>query len=102
MLFPQPIEAPSNFKRFVQVGRVVLVNEGPSKGKLAVIVEIIDHKRVRSAHLCLPEEETQRGRPARLDARFDEMARFRFPARLSSTARRLRSPARLSLTSTSP
>lgn len=26
---------------------MVLLNEGPSKGKLAVIVEIIDHKRVR-------------------------------------------------------
>jgi hypothetical protein len=42
----QPVEAPSTFKRFVQVGRVVLVNEGPSKGKLAVIAEVIDHKRV--------------------------------------------------------
>ena len=37
---------PSTFKRFVEVGRVVLVNEGPSAGKLAVIVEIIDHNRV--------------------------------------------------------
>ncbi|OCF33886.1 50S small subunit ribosomal protein L14e [Kwoniella heveanensis CBS 569] len=35
----------STFKRFVEVGRVVLVNEGPSAGKLAVIVEIIDHNR---------------------------------------------------------
>jgi hypothetical protein len=26
---------------------VVLVNDGPSSGKLAVIVEIIDHARVR-------------------------------------------------------
>lgn len=33
-------------ERFVQLGRVVLVNDGPSKGKLAVIVEIIDHNRV--------------------------------------------------------
>lgn len=38
-------EAPT-FKRFVEVGRVVLVNDGPSKGKLAAIVEIIDHARV--------------------------------------------------------
>ncbi|KAK9899798.1 hypothetical protein P389DRAFT_164882 [Cystobasidium minutum MCA 4210] len=37
-------EAPT-FKRFVEVGRVVLVNDGPSKGKLAAIVEIIDHAR---------------------------------------------------------
>lgn len=34
------------FKRFVEVGRVVLVNDGPSAGKLAVIAEIIDHNRV--------------------------------------------------------
>lgn len=33
------------FKRFVEVGRVVLVNDGPSAGKLAVIAEIIDHNR---------------------------------------------------------
>lgn len=41
----QSSEAPT-FKRFVEVGRVVLVNDGPSKGKLAAIVEIIDHARV--------------------------------------------------------
>ena len=35
------------FKRYVQVGRVVLLNDGPQKGSLAVIVEIIDHNRVR-------------------------------------------------------
>ncbi|WWC68067.1 60S ribosomal protein eL14 [Kwoniella pini CBS 10737] len=35
----------STFKRFVEVGRVVLVNDGPSAGNLAVIVEIIDHNR---------------------------------------------------------
>ena len=33
--------------RLVEVGRVVLVHGGPSDGKLATIVEIIDHKRVR-------------------------------------------------------
>ncbi|PVH89017.1 hypothetical protein DL98DRAFT_402731 [Cadophora sp. DSE1049] len=31
--------------RLVEVGRVVLVAEGPAEGKLAAIVEIIDHKR---------------------------------------------------------
>ncbi|KAF7783864.1 hypothetical protein Agabi119p4_29 [Agaricus bisporus var. burnettii] len=35
----------SNFKRFVEVGRVVLVNDGPLAGKIAVIAEIIDHNR---------------------------------------------------------
>ncbi|OLL25576.1 60S ribosomal protein L14 [Neolecta irregularis DAH-3] len=35
----------STFKRYVQVGRVVLLTVGPFAGKLAAIVEIIDHKR---------------------------------------------------------
>ncbi|KAI7898505.1 ribosomal protein L14-domain-containing protein [Cokeromyces recurvatus] len=33
------------FKRQVQVGRVVLLNYGADAGKLAVIVDIIDHNR---------------------------------------------------------
>ncbi|KAJ3234748.1 60S ribosomal protein L14 [Chytriomyces hyalinus] len=33
------------FNRFVEVGRVVLVNYGPDAGKLAVIVDIVDHAR---------------------------------------------------------
>ncbi|KAJ4381219.1 hypothetical protein N0V86_003568 [Didymella sp. IMI 355093] len=32
--------------RLVEVGRVVLFNEGVYEGRLATIVEIIDHKRV--------------------------------------------------------
>jgi ribosomal protein L14E/L6E/L27E len=32
--------------RLVEVGRVVLFNGGEHDGKLAAIVEIIDHKRV--------------------------------------------------------
>lgn len=32
--------------RLVEVGRIVLIHGGPSDGKLATIVEIIDHKRV--------------------------------------------------------
>ncbi|CAA7257448.1 unnamed protein product [Cyclocybe aegerita] len=38
-------EVDSNFKRFVEVGRVVLLKSGPSAGKIAVISEIIDHNR---------------------------------------------------------
>ncbi|KAI8809492.1 ribosomal protein L14-domain-containing protein [Cladochytrium replicatum] len=34
------------FQRFVEVGRVVLISYGPDAGKLAVIVDIIDHARV--------------------------------------------------------
>jgi len=36
---------PSTFKRFVEVGRLVLLKSGPYEGKVAVIVEIIDHNR---------------------------------------------------------
>lgn len=46
----RPLAAMSSeatFKRYVEVGRVVLLNDGPSAGKLATIVEIIDHNRVR-------------------------------------------------------
>lgn len=33
------------FTRFVEVGRAVVVNAGPDSGKLAVIVDILDHNR---------------------------------------------------------
>lgn len=36
--------------RLVQVGRVVLIQEGPDAGRLAAIVEVIDHKRVRTRY----------------------------------------------------
>ncbi|KAH9174678.1 60S ribosomal protein L14 [Lactarius sanguifluus] len=35
----------SNFARFVEVGRVVLLKAGPHTGHIAVISEIIDHNR---------------------------------------------------------
>lgn len=38
--------------RLVEVGRVVLIQEGPDAGRLATIVEIIDHKRVRYHRVC--------------------------------------------------
>ena len=34
------------FKKFVEVGRVVLINYGPSAGKLAIVVEIINTARI--------------------------------------------------------
>ena len=37
--------------KLVEVGRVVLIRRGPFTGKLAAIVEIVDHKRVRCAKL---------------------------------------------------
>jgi len=37
--------ADSNFKRFVEVGRIVLLKSGPSAGSIAVITQVIDHNR---------------------------------------------------------
>ena len=34
------------FTRFVEVGRVVLINYGPDAGKLATIIDVVDAKRV--------------------------------------------------------
>uniref|UniRef100_A0A7S1XZK1 Large ribosomal subunit protein eL14 domain-containing protein n=1 Tax=Grammatophora oceanica TaxID=210454 RepID=A0A7S1XZK1_9STRA len=33
------------FKRYVEVGRVVLINYGPDKGKLATIIDIVDQNK---------------------------------------------------------
>lgn len=40
------MQVSSVFTRFVEVGRAVLITYGPDAGKLAVIVDIIDHSRV--------------------------------------------------------
>lgn len=37
---------PQVFKRFVEVGRVALVADGPDKGKLCVIVDVINQRSV--------------------------------------------------------
>ncbi|CAK9075751.1 60S ribosomal protein L14-2 [Durusdinium trenchii] len=34
------------FNKFVEVGRVVLINYGPEKGKLATVINIVDGNRV--------------------------------------------------------
>lgn len=34
------------FSRFVELGRVVVINRGAFTGKVAVVVEIVDHNRV--------------------------------------------------------
>ena len=34
------------FKRFVEIGRVVLISYGPDAGKVATIVDVIDQNRV--------------------------------------------------------
>lgn len=33
--------------KLVEVGRLVLIRRGPYTGKLAAVVEIVDHRRVR-------------------------------------------------------
>merc|ERR1719469_946735 len=38
-------KATMGFKRFVEVGRVVLINYGPEEGKLATIVDIVDQNK---------------------------------------------------------
>lgn len=35
------------FTRFVEVGRVVLVNYGPDYGKLATVIDVVDGNKVR-------------------------------------------------------
>mmetsp|Transcript_3062 Transcript_3062/g.7174 ORF Transcript_3062/g.7174 Transcript_3062/m.7174 type:complete len:125 (+) Transcript_3062:411-785(+) len=34
-----------NFGKFIEIGRIITVNYGPSRGKIAVIVDIIDKNR---------------------------------------------------------
>ena len=41
-----PLLFHQTFTRFVEVGRVVLINYGPDAGKLATIIDVIDSKRV--------------------------------------------------------
>ena len=41
------------FKRYVEIGRVALVNYGKDYGKLVVIVDVIDQNRVCSISLPL-------------------------------------------------
>lgn len=62
---------PASFKRYVEVGRVVLVEEGPSAGQLAVIVEIIDHNRVsllQCSNIDVSESDTQAKEDASMQA----------------------------------
>lgn len=34
------------FTRFVEIGRVALINYGPHEGKLAVIIDVVDNNKV--------------------------------------------------------
>ena len=35
------------FRRFVEVGRVIVINYGPLTGKLAVIVDVLTTKNIK-------------------------------------------------------
>jgi len=48
-----------SFKRYVEVGRVVLVSNDESKNNLATIVEIVDQNRV-----CIPGWSQSKARAA--------------------------------------
>ena len=37
------------FTRFVEIGRVAMVNYGPEHGKLVVISDVVDQNRVRTS-----------------------------------------------------
>lgn len=43
------------FKRFVEIGRVALVNYGKDYGRLVVIVDVVDQNRVWTelSHKCV-------------------------------------------------
>merc|ERR1712096_400607 len=43
-LFTFPVAMP--FKRFVEIGRVAVMSDGPDAGKIAAIVNLIDQNRV--------------------------------------------------------
>lgn len=49
--FPPPLF--QGFTRFVEIGRVVLVNYGPHEGKLAVIIDVADNNKVRPYDMIL-------------------------------------------------
>ena len=34
------------YKRFIEIGRVALINDGPDGGKLCVIIDVVDQRRV--------------------------------------------------------
>ena len=43
------------FKRYVESGRVAMINYGPEYGKLVVISDVVDQNRVRQWRCCCPQ-----------------------------------------------
>lgn len=49
------------FTRFVEIGRVVLVNYGPDYGKLATVIDVVDGNKVRWLGRITERENEERG-----------------------------------------
>ena len=63
------------FSRYVEIGRVALVNYGADAGKLVVITDVIDSNRVRSGLEFLPSPS--RRRPSSLSPCEDALSHAR-------------------------
>jgi hypothetical protein len=54
------------FKRYVEIGRVALINFGEDYGKLVVISDVVDQNRCPPRRSCEPGFGVEWGRLARL------------------------------------
>jgi ribosomal protein L14E/L6E/L27E len=52
------------FKRYVEIGRVAMVNYGPETGTLVVITDVVDQNRVRIRQTACGEVAGQGRQPA--------------------------------------
>lgn len=73
------------FKRYVEIGRVAMVNYGPEYGKLVVISDVVDQNRVRAASWPRTEAPDRRG--AARDWRLGDRAPRRRSARPGACSR---------------
>merc|ERR1712187_543081 len=57
--FPGSSDVKMPFKKFVEIGRVAVLQDGPCKGKIAAIVDVIDQNRVLIDGPCseVPRQE---------------------------------------------
>mmetsp|Transcript_18263 Transcript_18263/g.22359 ORF Transcript_18263/g.22359 Transcript_18263/m.22359 type:complete len:134 (+) Transcript_18263:66-467(+) len=69
------------FKRYVEVGRVVLVNYGPDAGKLATIIDIVDQNK------CLIEGPANITGVSRQMISYSRLALTDFTVKVSRNAR---------------
>ena len=73
--------SPQVFKRYVEVGRVVLINYGPDEGKLATIVDIVDSNK------CLVDGPANLTGVSRQVISFSRIALTDFTVKVSLNAR---------------